>query len=200
MYDGCAMHDEMAHSEPGEREPAPAALRLVQDFVNTNDLEGEEDALGTAAQLRDWLVQRDLLERDAQVPPDAHRRALEIREGLRALGRANNEESLDSGLVDAMNRASKAVPLHLARDGDGWALQPSADGVDAFLGRILGAVASADADGSWSRVKACRNDTCRWLFYDHSRNRSSTWCTMAICGSRMKARAYRARQREEADA
>jgi predicted RNA-binding Zn ribbon-like protein len=51
------------------------------------------------------------------------------------------------------------------------------------------------ADGSWSRVKACQNDTCRWLFVDGSRNRSRTWCTMAICGSRMKSRAYRARRR-----
>ncbi len=61
-------------------------------------------------------------------------------------------------------------------------------------------VVRAMADGSWSRIKACRNDTCRWLFYDQSRNRSGTWCTMAICGSRMKARAYRARQREAASA
>ena len=52
-----------------------------------------------------------------------------------------------------------------------------------------GTLARAMADGSWSRVKSCRNDTCRWLFYDHSRNRSGTWCTMAICGSRMKSRA-----------
>jgi len=194
------MHDSQHPPAPGEREPAPDALRLVQEFVNTNDLEGNRDALATPDRMRAWLVERDLLSPDAAVDPAPHARVLAVREGLRALGRANNEESLDSGLVDAMNRASETVPLHLSRDVDGWALQPSAVGVDAFLGRILGAVASADADGSWSRVKACRNDTCRWLFYDHSRNRSSTWCAMAVCGSRMKARAYRARQREGAGA
>ena len=194
------MHDSQHPPASGEREPAPDALRLVQEFVNTNDLEGNRDALATPDGMGAWLVDRDLLSPDAGVDPASHARVVAVREGLRALGRANNEESLDSGLVDAMNRASAIVPLHLARDVDGWALQPSAVGVDAFLGRILGAVASADADGSWSRVKACRNDTCRWLFYDHSRNRSSTWCAMAVCGSRMKARAYRARQREGAGA
>ncbi|MEP6468748.1 MAG: CGNR zinc finger domain-containing protein [Chloroflexota bacterium] len=62
-------------------------------------------------------------------------------------------------------------------------------------GRVTCQRALVVACSSWSRVKACRNDTCRWLFYDHSRNRSGTWCAMAICGSRMKSRAYRSRRR-----
>ena len=52
-----------------------------------------------------------------------------------------------------------------------WRLRPAEAGVDGFLGGILATLARAMADGSWSRVKSCRNDTCRWLFYDHSRNR-----------------------------
>jgi predicted RNA-binding Zn ribbon-like protein len=42
-------------------------------------------------------------------------------------------------------------------------------------------------------MKACRQETCGWLFYDGSRNRSSSWCSMQICGGREKARAYRRR-------
>ncbi|HSO54001.1 MAG TPA: CGNR zinc finger domain-containing protein [Actinomycetes bacterium] len=48
-------------------------------------------------------------------------------------------------------------------------------------------------DGTWSRLKPCRNHGCRWLVYDHSTNRSGTWCTMSLCGNRGKARAYRRR-------
>lgn len=191
--------------EHDHREPAPEAeLHLLQDFVNTNDLEGGTDALGTPVELRDWLVARELT--DPATPPDgaAHVRALAIREGIRALGRANNEEPIDEDLVRALNEAARKVPLTLALRpvaGDGeWRLRPSASGIDAFLGRILSTMARAMAEGSWSRVKACRNDTCRWLFFDQSRNRSGTWCTMAVCGSRMKARAYRARQRQAAGA
>jgi predicted RNA-binding Zn ribbon-like protein len=40
-------------------------------------------------------------------------------------------------------------------------------------------VVGAMQDGTWSRLKPCRNHGCRWLFYDHSTNRSGTWCTMA---------------------
>ncbi len=54
-------------------------------------------------------------------------------------------------------------------------------------------------DGSWQRLKACRNDACRWVFYDASKNRSGTWCTMSICGDKLKARAYRRRRRRTED-
>ena len=94
-----------------------------------------------------------------------------------------------------MNRAAADVPVLVGIDPTDWRLRPAEAGVDGFLGGILATLARGMADGSWSRVKSCRNDTCRWLFYDHSRNRSGTWCTMAICGSRMKSRAYRSRQK-----
>lgn len=179
-------------------------LELLQEFVNTRDIERGRDAVGSPEQLRVWLVDHGQLAGHEVVPADALARALAVREGIRALGRANNGEPMDAGAVEAMNRAAAAIPLTVAVQpvaGDGtWGLQPGASGVDGFVGRILGTLAAAMADGTWSRVKACRNDTCRWLFVDHSRNRSGTWCTMALCGSRMKARAYRARRRESAGA
>jgi predicted RNA-binding Zn ribbon-like protein len=185
------------HEEPGGREPAPSeALHRLQAFVNTNDLEGGEDELGTPGQLRAWLVAGGAIRPPGRVTAEEHARALAIREGLRALGRANNDEPLDDERVEAMNEAAGHLPL-VARIGDpsSWRLGPAGSGVDGFLEGILATLVRAMADGSWSRVKACRNDTCRWLFFDKSRNRSGTWCTMAICGSRMKARAYRARRR-----
>lgn len=179
-------------------------LQLLIDFVNTNNLEDGLDQLDGPPQLRDWLTDRGLLAAEAQVDAESHARALAVREGIRALGRANNAEELDEAKVVALNDAARAIPLVANLDtaaGEGaWDLVPAADDVDAFLGRVLAIVVRAMADGSWPRVKACRNDTCRWLFFDQSRNHSGTWCTMAICGSRMKARAYRARQREAASA
>jgi predicted RNA-binding Zn ribbon-like protein len=49
-------------------------------------------------------------------------------------------------------------------------------------------------DGSWSRLKACRDDACAWAFHDTSRSRTRTWCSMQVCGNREKARSFRARQ------
>lgn len=43
-------------------------------------------------------------------------------------------------------------------------------------------------------VRACGSETCRWLFLDTSKNHSRRWCDMKICGNRMKARRFQARQ------
>jgi len=188
--------------EPGGRAPAPGLeLHRLQDFVNTNDVEAGRDALGTPQQLRDWLVSAGAIDPAARVNADAHARALAVREGLRALGLANNQEAVDRERLAAMNRAASDLALVPAiADSTTWRLAPAPRGVDGYLAGLLATLVMAMADGSWMRMKACRNDACQWLFFDQSRNRSGTWCTMAICGSRMKARAYRARQREESPA
>jgi predicted RNA-binding Zn ribbon-like protein len=190
------MQADTHRPEPGDRDPAPGpALHLLQDFVNTNDIEGGTDALGTPARLHRWLADRELAAPAEGIAIDEVRRTLEVREGLRALARANNGETLDRARLAALNRSAHGIPLVIGLQPDDWSLQPAGRGVDAFLGIILATVARSMADGSWSRIKACRNDACRWLFYDHSRNRSGTWCTMAICGNRMKSRSYRTRRR-----
>jgi predicted RNA-binding Zn ribbon-like protein len=76
-------------------------------------------------------------------------------------------------------------------------LEPSASGVDGALGRLLAIVNTAMTDGTWPRLKACRSHACLWAFYDASKNRSGAWCSMAVCGSRSKARAYRRRHRHQ---
>lgn len=190
-----------AHHHP-EEAGAGAEIELLRAFVNTNDVDSERDALGTAEQLRDWLAVRGLVDPSAPADPEAHRRALAVREGIRALGRANNAEPLVQADVAAMNEAARSIALAVSVEpvaGDGaWHLLPTGSGIDGFVGRILASVAASMAAGTWSRVKSCRNDTCQWLFFDRSRNRSGTWCSMAACGSVMKARAYRSRQRQTA--
>lgn len=59
------------------------------------------------------------------------------------------------------------------------------------LGPIVAVAFEAMLDGSWRRLKACPQ--CGWAFYDYSKNRSATWCSMSICGNRLKTRAYRRR-------
>jgi predicted RNA-binding Zn ribbon-like protein len=43
-------------------------------------------------------------------------------------------------------------------------------------------------------VRTCAADTCRWLFLDTSKNHTRRWCNMKVCGNRMKARRFHARQ------
>jgi predicted RNA-binding Zn ribbon-like protein len=45
------------------------------------------------------------------------------------------------------------------------------------------------------RLKICGN--CGWLFIDRSKNRSRSWCDMAVCGNRVKANRHYQRKKKE---
>ncbi len=175
----------------------PHRLGLVVDFVNTAELDAGTDELGTVEGVRDWLQQRGLLGPDTDSAPltdDDRRTAIAVREALRSLMLANNGASVDAGaaavLEDAVCRGD--LGLHFTPGGD-VCFRPGVAGFDGALAELLVPVADAVRDGTWSRVKACRADECRWAFYDRSRNRAGVWCDMAACGNRTKVRAYRAR-------
>jgi predicted RNA-binding Zn ribbon-like protein len=79
-------------------------------------------------------------------------------------------------------------------DVDGQVLVvPAGSGIKAALTRLLLIAAEAATVGTWSRLKVCSADDCQWAFYDRSPTRSGCWCSMQICGSRAKSRAYRSR-------
>jgi len=185
--------------EPGRREPAPGTLRLLQQFINTYNIEREHIGLRreeftSSADLRRWLVGHGLLPRDARVRAVEVGRALGVREALRCLLLAHNGWQMDSTAVGVLDRLARDARLGVRLGPGGqMRLEPSARGVTGALGRLLAAAFMAQIGGTWRRLKACRR--CQWAFYDHSRNRSGRWCVMAICGNRMKARAYRSRHR-----
>jgi predicted RNA-binding Zn ribbon-like protein len=180
--------------QPGGREPAPGELALAQAFLNTRfDLtaEGAGEILVSAEALRDWLAARQLINRQRRI--DAHDldRAMAVREGLRALAFANNDQALNQGAIDAMRRASKGAGTQIRIEPDGPRFVTDAStGIDAALGALFAITARAMIDGTWQRLKACPGRHCGWAFYDHSRNQSARWCSMKVCGDREKARAY----------
>lgn len=163
--------------------------------MNTLDVESDEDALSSPAACADWLRGRGLLDRPGRPSWEDLARTVAVREALRALLVANNGGTLDPDAVAVLDAAAREAGVALRFDATGVAaLAPAATGVTGGLGRLLAIVAAGMAAGTWSRLKACREGTCRWAFYDRARNRSRTWCSMAVCGNRSKTRAYRARQ------
>jgi predicted RNA-binding Zn ribbon-like protein len=151
--------------------------------------------------LHAWLVDHGLLHGGEPLDDADLRRALEAREALRALLDANNGATVDAVATATLNRIADGARLRMQFERDGHArLAPAAGSVDAALGRLLAIVYTAMADGTWARLKVCRNEACRWAFYDYSKNRSGAWCTMAVCGNRAKARTYRQRRRQSSRA
>ena len=180
---------------PGGREPAPGRLALVQMLVNTVDREHGPDLLAEVAGLTDWLEARGLLEPGA-VPDAADLAAArELREALRSLMGANNGAPEDPGARAVLETAAARAELRPTFPSEGPELVPGRGGVDGALGRVVAATFAAMLDGSWSRLKACPRKVCGWAFYDRSSNASATWCSMAVCGGRVKAGAYYRRRR-----
>jgi predicted RNA-binding Zn ribbon-like protein len=155
---------------------APGPLRLVQQFVNTIDLEHDREWLPG------WLD-------DHGLPATDLGRATSLREALRALLRANNGGSVSPEATTVVSAAARDVRVEL-RDGKVVLV-----GADA-IGEVAAIVLTAMLDGTWPRLKVCRK--CSWSFYDYSKNRSGSWCSMQLCGNRLKTRAYRKRRRSVA--
>jgi predicted RNA-binding Zn ribbon-like protein len=47
------------------------------------------------------------------------------------------------------------------------------------------------------RLRPCANDECRLFLLDHSRAGTARWCSMGVCGNRMKARRHYSKTRRD---
>jgi predicted RNA-binding Zn ribbon-like protein len=183
-----------AGPQPAERPPAPGRLGYVQAFLNSFwDLGGHgEEVWSSPRAYGAWLAARGFGGRatDADLA-----RAVELREALRSACLANHDGGEAPDAIAVLDRIAREV-------GPGGGLTPqlgdhaveaTRTGADAACALALGIVLIARAEGTFARLKACPHEKCGWVFYDVSRNRSSQWCSMRICGNRTKAQAFRRR-------
>jgi predicted RNA-binding Zn ribbon-like protein len=177
------------------REPAPGELAKLQLFVNTLDAEDGVELLQGPADLRRWLSHHGLATAHTRIDQADFRRAIEVREAFRAVLHANNGAPVDRVAVETLDAAARDAELTVRWDELGNAeLVPAHRGIAGAFGELLAIAYRARVEGTWRRLKACPEESCGWVFYDRSRNRSSTWCSMAVCGNRAKARAFRERR------
>jgi predicted RNA-binding Zn ribbon-like protein len=169
---------------------APGALELVRRIVNTIDLPSGPDELATLEQARAWCLSYGLAP-----PKDEHHAALlrDFRETLRELLFANNGEGDAPTAWERMRPFLASTRLGLAvNPTHGLELMPEDKGPIASL---LAIVYESQLLGTWPRLRACRKASCRFAYYDHTKNASRSWCSMATCGN--QAKAQRRRQREQ---
>lgn len=179
-----------------DRETATGPIGLVQAFVNSVDLQDGPEELTTPEALSAWLAGRGLMPAGSVSGEDDLRHAIALREALRGTIGANSGGAVYPVDVATLNEAASASKLRARFGPDGKArLEPDVSGVTGALGRIVAAAFTAMADDEWTHLKLCSSPTCRWAFFDRSRNHSSRWCTMATCGNRAKAKRFRQQRR-----
>jgi predicted RNA-binding Zn ribbon-like protein len=189
--------NNMATRSEGQDKTAPGQLAVLQAFVNTqygHKPRRLHNEVTNPEQLRAWLVEHHLLAENQPVTEGDFRRVLQAREAVRSFLRMNTDPESAPAQVELLNNLAGNAPLTVRFQQDGLpTLQQDIDGVDGVIAQIVGIVFTAMIDGSWGRLKACRNERCQKAFYDTSKNHSGSWCSMTSCGSRFKAHVYRQR-------
>jgi predicted RNA-binding Zn ribbon-like protein len=196
-YAGVTMRLSDTYSVPGE-------LAALYDFVNSLDLrcfreQGVEhtpsDALASRAEAEAWLRVHGLLMPGHLLSKEEHRRALALRQALRAFLEAGPAERSQNSDVDkGLETAAAAFPLLLTTARSGLALRPK--GANQ-LGRILAELNRLAETGQLDRLKMCDSPECRWIFFDRSKPANRRWCSSDRCGNRQKVRTYRERHRSD---
>jgi predicted RNA-binding Zn ribbon-like protein len=179
----------------------PPHAALLRDFVNTYDIDESAEALVDPPALVRWLAAHHLVDQfESAVSVEAEATDLSLahnlREALRAEFLAHHDLPDDHHSAAPVLQATTAELMLRVDFTDGRPrLEPVEGGVRGALARLAAAAVTAQWDGSWERLKVCPADDCQWAFYDTSKNRSRTWCSMRVCGNRTKTRTYRRRHR-----
>ena len=139
-----------------ETKPAPMPLLVVQSFVNTREADSGTDMLADLEPARQWLGDAGLLDDVEDVDLVMAR---ELREAIRALlvhnggGEAPGGSTLDA--LGSLAETCRLRPVILA--GGSVDLRPDAEAGTSALGRLLLIIRDTQRDGTWQRLKACRN-------------------------------------------
>jgi predicted RNA-binding Zn ribbon-like protein len=180
--------------EPAER-PAPGRLELVRAFVNTWDLDKGEDHLVDPDAAAAWMAEAGLLPAGAGLRSRDLAKVLQAREAFRAVLVANAAGGGADEAVQTLNGLADEANIAIRLSGTGSVVPiVAAGGVVGALGQLVAIAFEGVTDGTWTRLKACPATGCHWAFYDTSRNRSSRWCDMGVCGNRAKRRRFRQRR------
>ncbi len=178
---------------------APPPLDLLQEFANTLDLEGQLEELDSPAALTEWCRRRGLMEAGVGLSVSDLEVAIRAREALRRVALAHSGHDDLAAATAELASATAGARLRLTADPAGTlSLEPVGSPLDRLLGALAAAVVQGGLRGTLVRLKACSDQRCQWVFWDASKNSCGRWCSMAVCGSRAKARAYQHRLRSQA--
>jgi predicted RNA-binding Zn ribbon-like protein len=175
---------------------APGQLEAMRRFVNTVDLEVPDarEFLGDGRVATSWLVTEGLLDEGGSLDDAGAEQLRGFREALRMVLLANAGDADEAAAWRSLREFASPVNLGVAVGDRGPELVPNGRGADQVIGRLLAIAYDAVRRGEWRRLKACRKDTCLFAFYDHSKNGSGAWCSMSVCGNRVKAQRRRRRE------
>ena len=115
------------------------------------------------------------------------RRVVAVRDALQAVVRGQQPPGILAPFLDG---ASSRPALSQGRVT--WTLTADPDHLLAVRAVLAWAGLSQHRPG---RLRPCANETCHLFLLDRTKGNTARWCSMAVCGNRMKARRHYQRAR-----
>jgi predicted RNA-binding Zn ribbon-like protein len=140
------------------------------------------DDLADPARARAWLAAAGGRGTEAEL-----RHVLRVRQALQAVVRGQQP----AAVLEPELAGVTSVPA--IDDGRiGWSLSVAPDRELAVWVILAWDALARQSPG---RLRPCANDECRLFLIDRSKANAARWCSMAVCGNRMKARRHYQRSR-----
>lgn len=191
--------------------------RLCLDFANTVSSRSEEpgrEYLTSYDDLVSWSLHAGILgearaaglRRWAAGNPDRAASVLECgiaqRETIYGIFSAvadgnGPQRDVLSNLNAAIREAFSRLEITPSAKGFEWTWSMEEVDPEQMLRPIVRSAADLLTSKDIGRVRRCGRDGCDWLFVDMSKNRSRRWCSMGVCGSRVKSHRYYHRKKED---
>ena len=150
---------------------------FLLDLLNTTPVvDGEPSDVLSQPKARAWMRKHSIATTDAELAA-LH----DVRPVLQAVVRGEQTPA-------KLQRFLEPVILRpaVSRVGVDWQLA-----VDGPRGAVRAVLAwDALRVSSPGRLRPCANSECRLFLIDRSKPNTARWCSMAICGNRMKARRH----------
>jgi predicted RNA-binding Zn ribbon-like protein len=176
------------------------ANNLALDFINTEygSYENRSDCLVDDQSALAWLRAAGQLADKPDGPPVGLAEfARSLRHAARRLIEGREDERL--GYAEVVNQVLEAGHPRrtLALDIDAnfvFTNQRRDNSPASLLEPVAVALVYLVVEGDLSLIRKCEAHDCTLLFLDATKSGRRRWCSMAVCGNRMKVAAFRARK------
>ncbi len=191
-------------SSPASPESHFVANNLALDFINTayGVNEGKHDCLVDDMSVIQWLKAAGQLPADyGKAPAGLTPLARTLRQAAAQLIDAVSAgHSGDTAAVNQLLAAGQPVRrLEWDEEKASFVLveQRRDDSAASLLEPVAASLADLLASDALRNVRQCEAHDCTLRFLDTTKSRRRRWCSMALCGNRMKVAAFRSRKQGE---
>ncbi|MGC4097505.1 MAG: ABATE domain-containing protein [Nitrospira sp.] len=182
------------------------------DFINTQMIVNGEpaDLLGSFEDLVSWLIHAQIVTRTqadvtrAELTRGQMFSLLDQARSFRTTLREMTErlavsQSIPDSIVLTINRflSQRSGYPQLVRKKRRFEqhFHSTAAPAQSVLAPLAEAASDLLCHANFALIKKCGNPSCILYFYDTTKNHARSWCSMGICGNRMKVAAHYRRRR-----